>query len=50
MSTSGQDASDSLSQKSRREGTVENDKHCNLTFKAKLSPFRTVLCFPERSS
>ena len=46
--TTGQDTRDSLSQK-RREGTVKSDKHCNLTLKPKLGPFRTVLCFPEAS-
>ena len=49
MSTTGQDTRDSLSKKRRREGTVKSDKHCNLTFKLKLGPFRTVLCFPEAS-
>ena len=49
MSTPGQDERDSLSQKRRRGGVVKSNKHCNLTFKPKLSPFRTVLCFPEIS-
>ena len=49
MSTPGQDERDSLRQKRRREGVVKSDKHCNLTFKLKLGPLRTVLCFPEIS-
>ena len=43
MSTPGQDEKDSLSQNRRMEGVVKSDKYCNLTFKLKLSPFRTVL-------
>ena len=49
VSTPGLDERDSLSQKRRREGVVKSNKHCNLTFKLKLGPFRTVLCFPEIS-
>ena len=45
-STTGQEARSSLSQRRRRK--VRN-KQCNLTLKHKLSPLRTVLCFPDRS-
>ena len=47
VSTPGHDARSSLSQKKRREGM--RNKLSNLTLKLKLGPWRTVLCFPERS-
>ena len=49
MSTPGPDARDFLTLKRRREGVMKRNKLCNLTFKPKLSPLRTVLCFPEAS-
>ena len=49
MSTPGQYTRDFLILKRRREGVMKRNKHCNLTFKQKLGPLRTVLCFPEAS-
>ena len=45
----GQDTRDFSTLKRRREGVMKRNKHCNLTFKPKLGPLRTVLCFPEAS-
>ena len=33
--------------KPKKKEESEKQKHCNLTLKHKLSPLRTVLCFPE---
>ena len=46
MSTSGPDTRDFLTLKRRKEGEVmKRNKLCNLTFKPKLGPLRTVLGF-----
>ena len=49
MSTPGPDARDFLTLKRRREGVMKRNKLGNLTFKPKLGPLRTVLCFLEAS-
>ena len=46
VSTPGPDERDFLTLKRRGEGVMKRNKLCNLTFKPKLSPLRTVL-FPR---